>query len=428
MKFTVKHNHNRMARTLLLFFLLATGTPLAAQAPLNTTLTPTSPQDNKLPNPSNGGKQPTSGTQNNRPTNPNAGKTTQPVKPPTTQPAAQPASQPTIQPAEQQSPQPTAQPATQPPPSNPQTQPQNTNPVPSESPVLVTKKRLIEEGYQVCTTHPNFGVIYCKKAETGQKLSRGQSAYTYCYIDSDGLATPVDASLVQPTPDKQNNGEQTTDTAPENPLDKGLVAYYPFNANANDESGHQNNGIVYGAKPTIDRFNRPSSAYKFNGTSDYIMVKNSSALCPERFTISLWAILSPTVSNNYLRLLSKHIDQPGSYGSYQILTGTVEQPLRCLGTAITNSGYVVSESNTATVPGWHHLVLTWDGASLNFYVDQVLVQQEGWSGTPKYDANPLYIGKDGFYPNSYFSGVIDDIRIYNRALSDNEISNLFGEN
>ena len=190
-----------MSRTLLLLFLLATGAPLAAQSPLNTKLTPTSPQDNKVPNPSSGSTQPASGTQGNRPTNPSPGKTTQPVKPPATQPTAQPASQPTAQP--------TTQPATQQPPSNPQTQPQNTNPVPSESPVVATKKRLIEEGYQVCMTHPDYGKVYCKKPQ-----NKGERT-TYVYIDEDGIAMPLDEQVVKPEgkrPDRKEGGESPSST------------------------------------------------------------------------------------------------------------------------------------------------------------------------------------------------------------------------
>ena len=53
-------------------------------------------------------------------------------------------------------------------------------------------------------------------------------------------------------------------------LTNGLIAYYPFNGNANDASGNGNNGTVYGATLTADRFGNPNSAYYFNGTNNYI--------------------------------------------------------------------------------------------------------------------------------------------------------------
>jgi hypothetical protein len=71
----------------------------------------------------------------------------------------------------------------------------------------------------------------------------------------------------------------------------GAVAYYPFNGNANDESGNGYHGTVYNAKLTTDRFNNPNSAYYFDGTNDYIEIPNSSQLTKsnESFTISFWA-------------------------------------------------------------------------------------------------------------------------------------------
>ncbi len=55
-------------------------------------------------------------------------------------------------------------------------------------------------------------------------------------------------------------------------LNDGLIAYYPFNGDANDESGNGNNGTVYGATLTMDRFGNTSSAYSFDGINEYINV------------------------------------------------------------------------------------------------------------------------------------------------------------
>lgn len=225
----------------------------------------------------------------------------------------------------------------------------------------------------------------------------------------------------------------STQETKEKPAEKkqteyGLVAHYPFNGNTMDESGLNNHGSVIGAKLCPNRFNQPNSAYFFNGVSDYIVVPNHPSLCPPNFTISLWASLSAQTASNYLRLLSKHLNEPGSYGSYQLLTGTLDQPLKCIGTAITTQGYKVSESNTSVAPGWRHLVLTYDGEHLSLYLDNVLLQQEACAGRIKYDSNPLYIARDGFYNVSYFKGAIDDVKIYNRALLPDEITTLFDAN
>ena len=68
--------------------------------------------------------------------------------------------------------------------------------------------------------------------------------------------------------------------SPKPPFSDGLVAFYPFNRNANDESGTGNHGVVHGATLATDRFGSASSAYDFNGTTSYIQIQDSPSLNP----------------------------------------------------------------------------------------------------------------------------------------------------
>ena len=80
---------------------------------------------------------------------------------------------------------------------------------------------------------------------------------------------------------------------------EGLVAYYPFNGNANDESGNRNNGIVYGATMAIDRFGNSNSVFSFDGIDDYIDF--NMALLPVNgsdFSISLWVNSNNNIDTN----------------------------------------------------------------------------------------------------------------------------------
>ena len=70
-------------------------------------------------------------------------------------------------------------------------------------------------------------------------------------------------------------------------LNAGLVAYYPFNGNANDESGNGNNGTVYGATLTDGRFGNTGSAYDFDGIDDYVDIKKQ-LLSNTDFTVGFW--------------------------------------------------------------------------------------------------------------------------------------------
>ncbi|MEJ7822566.1 MAG: hypothetical protein WKF85_09610, partial [Chitinophagaceae bacterium] len=72
-------------------------------------------------------------------------------------------------------------------------------------------------------------------------------------------------------------------------LSKGLVAYYPFNGDANDASGNGNHGIAYNVTPATDNFGKPNSAFSFNGTNSYIRVPNSPSLNPtSQISICAW--------------------------------------------------------------------------------------------------------------------------------------------
>lgn len=82
-----------------------------------------------------------------------------------------------------------------------------------------------------------------------------------------------------------DNKEDQTEEIPAD----GLVAYYPFNGSANDESNNGNNGVVYGAVLTEDRFGNIDKAYSFNGRDNYIIVNSSSSLQPTKeMTVAVW--------------------------------------------------------------------------------------------------------------------------------------------
>jgi hypothetical protein len=82
-----------------------------------------------------------------------------------------------------------------------------------------------------------------------------------------------------------------------NPSTDSIIGYYPFNNNANDESGNNNNGIVNGASLVVDRFGNPNSAYLFDGVDDFIELPDLNATTDDtndEFTISAWIKTSST--------------------------------------------------------------------------------------------------------------------------------------
>jgi hypothetical protein len=100
----------------------------------------------------------------------------------------------------------------------------------------------------------------------------------------------------------------------------GLVGWYPFNGNANDESGNNLNGVVYGASLANDRFGSVNKSYSFNGTSNYIEVADNSLLdITGSITISCW-FFKPKFNNRYEALMVKE-DLTNSNYKFQLSFG-----------------------------------------------------------------------------------------------------------
>lgn len=99
-------------------------------------------------------------------------------------------------------------------------------------------------------------------------------------------------------------------------LNDGLVAYYPFNGNADDESGNGNDGTVNGAILTTDRFGNQNSAYKFDGISNDIRIpdKPSQQISTNRISISAWITLEKDIPNTQWRVVNKQSYGQTSWG------------------------------------------------------------------------------------------------------------------
>jgi hypothetical protein len=203
-------------------------------------------------------------------------------------------------------------------------------------------------------------------------------------------------------------------------LNDGLVAYYPFNSNANDQSGNGNNGIVYNATLTQDRFGNNNSAYLFNGYSSYISTPVQTGFTNQ---ISLCAWFK-TSYNDYGGILCS---RTSLNMANDITTDSYGHPAFHLSDGIaSNQPYTgISTSNSLNDNNWHMIVGTYDGASMKLYTDGVFQGEVKRAFTIA--VGPSFkIGWDelvGYY--RYFNGKIDDVLIYNRALNANEVTKLY---
>ncbi|UCD37870.1 MAG: T9SS type A sorting domain-containing protein [Fidelibacterota bacterium] len=195
-----------------------------------------------------------------------------------------------------------------------------------------------------------------------------------------------------------------------------LVAYYPFNGNADDASGNGNDGDTTGHAPALteDRFGNPNSAYSFNGVDDHIWLGDNPAFKLEQFTISGWF-------NNQSSQAAARMYR------WRLRGQTVwirDDTLEAYANDVANTVRVTAPHQTS-IDRWHAFGFTYDGDSLRLYLDGEEVAVTYFPGPVVYGSGGAAIGRDGDFSADYYTGHLDDIRIYNRALSISEIDSLY---
>ena len=197
----------------------------------------------------------------------------------------------------------------------------------------------------------------------------------------------------------------------------GLVAAYGFNEGAgttlSDASGNSNAGTIKGATWTAQ--GRYGRALSFNGVSSLVQIPASASLSlSSGITLEAWVF--PTASQSGWRtIIQREVD------AYFLHASNVSGPLRPAGGGTFN-GTVAYVSGAAANPvnAWTHLAMTYDGATLRLYVNGVLTASQARTGAIETNTSPVRIGGNSPY-GEFFQGLIDEVRVYNRALSQTEI-------
>jgi hypothetical protein len=215
-------------------------------------------------------------------------------------------------------------------------------------------------------------------------------------------------------------------------LQTGLVGYWPFCGNANDVSGNANNGTVNGATLTTDRFGNANSAYSFDGVDDQIMVNNSQSLNSSDKTISLWFNSNsfPTnMGNGSQSLISKWyqiINCNNNSDSYILLLGYANNNVNNIAaTNLYSQSTFYGINNNYSLNNWTNIVFSHNNQNGGkIYINGNLISSTNTNGDICSSTNPLYFGTDNNFGTlwRFFNGKIDDIAIYNRALSQTEIT------
>ena len=217
----------------------------------------------------------------------------------------------------------------------------------------------------------------------------------------------------------------------------GLLGWWPFTGNANDLSVNGNNGTNNGATLTTDRFSNSNSAYSFNGTSNCINVNDVASLRLNNidFSISFWTYINVYGTGGATAFIYKR--GSGNQNGWGIL---LDQGTQNKIGFITSGGIDPRGYSTATLPlnSWHNVIVVYRLAlqQLQFYIDGVLDNTTTGVnsnyiplvGMPSPNANCnsiMRFGQDSQNNYYWLNGKLDDIGIWNRALTACEINQLY---
>jgi hypothetical protein len=245
----------------------------------------------------------------------------------------------------------------------------------------------------------------------------------FAYADNSKVSHFHTSDSTKAKPQPSSTIIQSGAEVPRNAI-AGLIAYYPFNGNANDESGNGYNGVVHGSVTLIaDRFGNPNSAYQFSG-SGFIDLANTSGLnfATGGFSVCAWTSFT---SVNDEAIVVKH-NPCGINNGYGLGAGRYVRNAisfitpggRCGGTDRINTPKAYNDGM------WHFAVGTYDGTTSRLYVDGVYITSCS-SPYGQKAIGDILVGRAGTC--GMFHGKIDDIRIYNRSLSVSEIQSLYND-
>ena len=212
----------------------------------------------------------------------------------------------------------------------------------------------------------------------------------------------------------------------------GLVGWWPFNSNANDESINTNDGLVNGATLTADRFGTVNSAYSFNGVSNYIEVPSNVQLSfTSAYSISVWVNLVAFNSGGfpYQPAIVSKINGGDWYGGYE-LRGTSDAAgvLKNISTSGNIGGLNVALNKSGlNINQWYNSIVTYNGLKLKLFIDGTCVDSLNSTGSLQTSSTPLRFGRRGGGPSydCWLNGKIDDVCLWNRALTNCEIKQLY---
>jgi gliding motility-associated-like protein len=226
-------------------------------------------------------------------------------------------------------------------------------------------------------------------------------------------------------------------------INVGVVANYPFSGNANDISGNGNNGTLNGPTSTIDRGAAPNSSYSFDGVANNIVVPHSPTLnfTGDRQSISFWfqlCFIPPLNDTHEYYIMSKMLGTSGAANGWHIFMRRESNNLVVYYRGINNGSYATQNAfscniNNVEIGSWHHIVFILgsnNGTHMTGMLDNAYANYGVKNSVVANNTLKLSIGGgenvwNATTDKNFGLGRLDDIRIYNRALTDQDVAALY---
>jgi RHS repeat-associated protein len=274
-----------------------------------------------------------------------------------------------------------------------------------------------------CGNHAEWWNLPCKTRPAAQPNTPGlpnlpETTYTYNRFQQVTAATERVGTITRTTATTYDSaGRKTGESVSTTGGTRGLVGGYGLEEGSGssvaDGSGSGNNGTITGASWTTS--GHDGKALSFDGVDDRVRVPHAASLAQAgAVTLESWVNPSAFPGSGLPATLIRKDDQ------YQLLINSVGAVKFRIWKNPGGQQELASPNGVVPVGQWHHVAATWDGATFKIYVDGVERASAALTGTPETSTDALYLGAS-YGSADWFNGRLDEVRVYNRALTPAEI-------
>jgi hypothetical protein len=292
-----------------------------------------------------------------------------------------------------------------------------------------------DSGYLACNSYCEFDISNCYNENGGEDPQCTLTSTYHCnngdvwFYDTCGSPSQVKENCITgQTCVVDMCVDDYVEPPQADPWEIGIVSWWDFDLNANDKVG-SNHGTINGGASLVSSGCKSGSCYDFDGNNDYIDVGTFS-VSGNKLTIAAWAKWEGSSFSLDPRIISKadgvessdHVfllgldESSGSAAQYRFRFTAGTSALSF------NAGSAIPDNT------WHHIVAVYDGSTARIYVDKILIGSNTKSGNLETNNNEVNIGRNpvGDYQGwRYWEGKLDEVMIWNRALSSSEITQLY---